>query len=722
MKAKFFPLLWMVPAAFILAGGMLFIFNSGQRLATQQRLLGHAATEIRLQGTNASLLFPKALVVESGVSIQVVWDDLTKAEWHADAMLHGDESRGGEVVPLRDMALQTEVRSTATSLEGLRSAMEERWQAQAHPEVQAKLDQELSQAFRQFQRSADSLDIAFESTSSQFAQDLQFWHRAIFLLVGVFLAFVSWLLLRYQAGWLKALEELQNVGDRLARAQGIAHIGSWDLNLKTNALWWSGETFEIFEVDSKRFGASYEAFLELIHPADRDRVQKAYDDSVVNRKAYDIVHRLQFQDNREKVVREHCQTFYDESGKPARSVGSVQDITKEWRTEEALRRSQKMDALGQLTGGIAHDFNNILGIMIGNIDLLRLEGEGNPEVVQRAAALGRAAQRAADITKQLLNFSRRQSEELSIVNVNQEIEQMEDLIRRSLTPQVETHHYLNPDLGLVEIDPGDFQDALLNLVLNARDAMDSSGEFTVETSNAVLDEAYCSLNPEVAAGDYIRIAVSDTGCGMPHELLPKVFDPFFTTKEQGKGTGLGLAMVYGFVNRAGGHIKVYSEPGLGTTFNLYLPRTEKESAVAPEFNPIPGIVHGHGTILVVDDEVELVSLAKEGLEHLGYQVLTANHAAEALGVLAANPTIDLLFTDVVMPGGMNGYELAEEATRTRPELKVLLTSGFTGRALARNGQARFQANLLGKPYTQADMTERIGRLLRAAIEPDSSIS
>ena len=384
------------------------------------------------------------------------------------------------------------------------------------------------------------------------------------------------------------------------------------------------------------------------------------------------------------------------------------------RAEEAQRRSQKMDAIGQLTGGIAHDFNNILAVMIGNLEILEQLLPADENIRKRTAAMNRAGQRAIDLTKQLLSFSRRQVTQQSVTDINQLIPDMESLIAHSLTPEVEVEHQFSSNLWLTEIDSGDFEDALLNLCINARDAMDGHGHLTIETNNITLDDAYCAKNIGARPGQYVQLSVSDNGVGMPLELQEHIFEPFFTTKDQGKGTGLGLAMVYGFVKRSDGYVNVYSEDGIGTTVKLYLPRSHGEERLAEQNDgQTESLPHGQETILAVDDEAMLLELTQESLEVLGYRVLTANDGRQALALLDEEPGIDLLFSDVVMPGGINGYDLAEQATAKRPELKVLLTSGYTEKVMAKNGSMRFNENLLSKPYSRADLARRVRAILDA---------
>ncbi|RDH92283.1 MAG: histidine kinase [endosymbiont of Seepiophila jonesi] len=393
-------------------------------------------------------------------------------------------------------------------------------------------------------------------------------------------------------------------------------------------------------------------------------------------------------------------------GEVVGAVATFLDITERLKSEESLRRAQKMEAVGQLTGGIAHDFNNLLGIMLGNLDFLQQLVADNKKASERVQTTTKAAMRAADLTKQLLGFSRRESKNITATDLNQVIRGMGSLIARSVTPEVEVELQLAEGLWLTEIDLGDLQDALLNLVLNARDAMPNGGSLIIETANRVLDAIYEEQNPIADKGDYVQLAVSDSGSGIPAEALEHIFEPFFTTKSEGRGTGLGLSMVYGFVQRSKGYIKAYSEPGIGTTIHLYLARSGEQSQKSAHSTGNEALPRGTESILVVDDEADLVEIASNHLESLGYQRVVAGSGWQALQILDETRQIDLLFSDVVMPG-MSGYELAQQATANNPKLKVLLASGFTKKAVAQNGQARFSASLLSKPYGKAELARRV---------------
>ena len=399
----------------------------------------------------------------------------------------------------------------------------------------------------------------------------------------------------------------------------------------------------------------------------------------------------------------------DESGRINHFIVTQIDITERRQTEEALRRSQKMEAIGQLAGGVAHDFNNQLGVIIGYLDFLhkRLAGDDKPR--QWVEIATQATQRCIDLTRQLLAFSRlKTGATTTFADLNRELDRMETLITRSITPAITLRTLPGDGLWLVAVDTGEFQDAILNLVLNARDAMPDGGALTIETGNKQIGSHRPGFNLGLAPGDYVQVIVSDTGQGMDKATTERVFEPFFTTKPEGKGTGLGLAMVYGFTRRYGGDIKVYSEPGVGTTFYLYLPRAreEKQKTRLPKGSQ-PSLPRGTETILVVDDEPELLRLADENLNSLGYRTYTADNPGAAISLLKQHDDIDLLFSDVVMPGDINGYALAEEAVRIRTGLKVLLTSGFTANTSAVDGQERFADNLLHKPYRLDELARRV---------------
>ncbi|URI07231.1 PAS domain-containing protein [Aquincola tertiaricarbonis] len=394
----------------------------------------------------------------------------------------------------------------------------------------------------------------------------------------------------------------------------------------------------------------------------------------------------------------------------------AQEVADRLRTEDALRQSQKMEAVGQLTGGIAHDFNNMLAVVIGSLDLLarRFVGE-NDRAARYVDAARDSARRAAQLTQRLLAFSRQQPLQPEPVDVNKLVAGMSDLLRHSLGGAVMLETVLAGGLWRAHVDPNQLESAILNLAVNGRDAMPEGGRLTIETANAFLDERYVAGKPGVAAGQYVMVAVSDTGVGMTPEVMAKAFDPFFTTKEVGRGTGLGLSQVYGFVRQSGGHVKIYSEPGQGTAAKIYLPRLVGGAEPLQAEQSPQRLPRGDGRelVLVVEDEPAVRAFSVEALTELGYAVLEADSAAAALQLLDAHPEVALLFTDVVMPE-VNGRKLADEALRRRPGLKVLFTTGYTRNAVVHNGVLDPGVHLLGKPFTVEELAARVREVLDTA--------
>ena len=378
---------------------------------------------------------------------------------------------------------------------------------------------------------------------------------------------------------------------------------------------------------------------------------------------------------------------------------------------QRLLQSQKMEAIGQLTGGVAHDFNNLLTVILGNAEMLVEQLESRPELLALAETMMRATERGASLTRSLLAFARRQPLEPRSIDVNQLLLHMENLLHRALGEHIECRFVFGHDVGLAMIDPAQLETAILNLALNARDAMPRGGRLTVETANVHLDEAYAERNDDVEPGDYVMIAVADSGCGMSEEVLAHAFEPFFTTKDVGKGTGLGLSMVYGFVKQTGGHIKIYSEVGEGTSVKLYLPRSSLP--LADMTRAASALPRGRGeTILAVEDDDMVRDHVASELKALGYVVLTAHSGADALDVLRSDAKIDLLFSDVVMPGGMSGPQLAEQALRLRPGLRVLYTSGYTENTVIHQGRVDPGVQLLNKPYRRQDLAVKLRGVLQ----------
>jgi signal transduction histidine kinase/CheY-like chemotaxis protein len=390
----------------------------------------------------------------------------------------------------------------------------------------------------------------------------------------------------------------------------------------------------------------------------------------------------------------------------------IEQIARRERVEGQLRQSQKMEALGQLTGGIAHDFNNMLGVIMGAHDLIsRRVVKGDFNIARFLDAATNATERAAILTQRLLAFARQQPLAPQPIDANKMIANMSDLLHSTLGEQVRIETVASAGLWTINADIQQLENAILNVAINARDAMPEGGKLTIETANAYLDEAYCRQNPEIEPGQYVMIAVADTGTGMPPEVASRAFDPFFTTKPSGRGTGLGLSQVYGFVKQSRGHIKVYSEIGTGTNVKIYLPRLIGDAQdVKRAISPPMRIGNRSEVILVVEDDALMRRLASEALHELGYTVFDCENAANALAILDREIEVKLLFTDVVMPD-VNGKKLADEAVRRRPGLKVLFTTGYTPNAVVHGGVLDPGVNLISKPFTLDQLAAKVRAVL-----------
>ncbi len=381
--------------------------------------------------------------------------------------------------------------------------------------------------------------------------------------------------------------------------------------------------------------------------------------------------------------------------------------------EEALRQAQKMEAVGQLTGGVAHDFNNILQVIVGNLELIRRLAPPDLGRIHRSAEQAlNGARQASSLTQRLLAFSRRQPLDPKPLDVNSLVNGISELLNRSLGETISVETVRGAGLWRIEADANALESAILNLAVNARDAMPEGGRLTIETMNAYVDEAYAVAHAEVVPGQYVLISVSDTGVGMDSETVRRAFEPFFTTKPVGQGTGLGLSQVYGFVKQSGGHVKIYSEVGQGTTVKIYLPRLQRSvdeeiphsSMPVPEGNP-------HETILVVEDDHNVRSYSVEALRDLGYHVIEASDGPSAIRILETKTPVDLLFTDVVLPGGMTGAQVAAQARELRPGLKILFTTGYARNAIFHHGRLDKGVQLITKPFSFTDLAGKVRDVL-----------
>jgi PAS domain S-box-containing protein len=506
-----------------------------------------------------------------------------------------------------------------------------------------------------------------------------------------------------------ALQESQACLDR---AQEIAGLGSWELDLTTRRYVWSKQLYRIRGLSPDAFQPTRESTVDFVHADDQPLARQWIADlqAGIQRGLHDL--RILRPDGEQRVVRLEGRPMVDSDGVIRRLAGTMQDVTERRLIEQQLVHAQKMEAIGNLTGGMAHDFNNVLGVIIGNLELQKRLIEDNAGAMELCAEALDAAGRCADLIRRLLAFARRQSLHPEHTDVNTLIGNVSKILSRTLGAHIELSMHLEPELWPVVVDPVQLESALVNLAANARDAMPRGGLLDIATSNAHLGDGYAEQNTEVTPGDHVMIKISDTGTGIAREIVGRIFEPFFTTKEPGMGTGLGLAMIFGFVKQSGGHIAVYSEPGRGTIFRLYFPRdltgvTEKPAAADTSVT-----VGGFETVLVVEDNAELRWTAMQQLAVLGYRVRDAENAKAALKLLAAEGRVDLLFTDLMMPGDMDGLALAREVALLYSGTKVLLTSGFAAVHHA-EGQLSISAyRVLDKPYQY----DELARAVRAALD------
>jgi len=456
----------------------------------------------------------------------------------------------------------------------------------------------------------------------------------------------------------------------------------------------------------------------LIHPDDRGALRDAWNRSITSGRPCDVELRFRVADATYRWFRTRALPQLGEQGAVVRWIGIFEDVHDkklaelELRdTEERLRQSQKMEAIGQLTGGVAHDFNNLLAVLAGNLELLEQELADSPELREFATTGLRAVERGATLTRSLLAFSRQQPLSPQAVDLRKLVQEILELVRRTVPENIDLEFVSAAGQWKCEADPGQLQNALLNLVANARDAMPEGGRLTIETGNARLDDNYAALHSDVKPGQYVMLAVSDTGAGMGADVIAKAFTPFFTTKPLGKGSGLGLSMVYGFVRQSHGHVKIYSELGHGTTVRIYLPR-----AFGPAIEPAPAEIarrasRGGEQILVVEDDPDVRALARTLLRSLGYDVVEAATPREALQAVQRHPGLALMLVDVVLPGGMNGPQLMAEIARTRGDIKVLYMSGYTENAIFHHGRLDPGVHLLQKPFTKSELASKVAALL-----------
>lgn len=506
--------------------------------------------------------------------------------------------------------------------------------------------------------------------------------------------------------------KLQKSEERFRIVASATNDVVWDYDADTHDTWWSEGISTQFGYEAIDPKTGFDFWVSNIHPDDQSRVLALLHERLSGTgDVWEAEYRFLRADRSIATVYAKGSIVRDRNGAATRMLGSLVDVTERRELDEKLRQSQKLESIGHLTGGLAHDFNNLLTVILGSAETLVDELHDRPHLYSLASLVISAAERGSELTSQLLAFARRQPLTPKPVDVNTMLTGMEKMLRRTVTEDVEIKLVTGSAVWSISADQAQLETAILNLVINARHAMTDHGQIVIETENVQLDADYAANNVEVVPGQYVLVAVTDTGIGMDKETIAKIFEPFFTTKEAGHGSGLGLSMVYGFVKQSGGHIKVYSECGQGTTFKLYFPRNIS--------NPHEPLVHrtqkqltgGTEHILVVEDDDLVRDHATALLRSMGYTVTSAPKGDDAIAILRAPGTIDLLFTDIVMPGGMNGRQLADEALRIRPELKILFTSGYTQNAIVHQGRLDEGVQLLSKPYRRDQLALKVREVI-----------
>ncbi len=534
--------------------------------------------------------------------------------------------------------------------------------------------------------------------------------------------------------WRDATRDLRESEVRFRNMADHAPVMMW-MTDPTGSLTYLNRLWSEFTGQTPEHALGFGAW-EALHPEDRPESEGIFFTANAAHEQFRIECRLRRRDGVYRWALNAASPRFGDDGAFLGYIGSVIDITdrkeaeqilqqaneileqqiaaaiaERAETEAQLRQAQKMEAIGKLTGGVAHDFNNVLQVIAGNLQLLTRDFVSNPRAEQRLHTAIAAISRGSKLASQLLAFGRRQPLAPKVINLGRLIRNIDDMLRRALGEGIEIETIIAGGLWNTFVDTVQVENALLNLAINSRDAMNGHGKLTIEAGNAFLDDAYVTRQADVTAGQYVMVAVTDTGCGIPPDLIEHVFEPFFTTKAEGQGTGLGLSMVYGFVKQSGGHTKIYSEPGQGTTVRLYLPRAREQEDIETDVEAAPA-TGGTETVLVVEDDEDVRRTVVDMLSELGYRVLKARDAQSALVIIESGVPIDLLFTDVVMPGTLRSPELARKAQDRLPNLAVLFTSGYTENAIVHGGRLDDGIDLLSKPYSREALARKVRHVLR----------
>jgi two-component system, cell cycle sensor histidine kinase and response regulator CckA len=512
-------------------------------------------------------------------------------------------------------------------------------------------------------------------------------------------------------------EELHDSRERLRLALSSSEMGVWRLDLRKQKRYFDDLVCRCLGIDSSRFTGTAEEFYATVHPADLDPLKAALNRTILTGSAYEVEYRSVWPDGTIHFIASRAQVSRDDSGQPHWVNGLLWDITGHKKAEEEksklaaqLQQAQKMESVGRLAGGIAHDFNNMLGVILGRAEMALEQIDPMEPVYEDLAEIQKAGKRSADLTRQLLAFARKQTVAPMALNLNETIAGMLKMLKRLIGENIEIDWKPALNLWPVMMDPSQIDQILANLCVNARDAISGAGKIILKTENCTLDDEYCAVQTNLVPGEYVRLTVNDNGCGMGKEILDRIFEPFFTTKKTGEGTGLGLATIYGIVKQNNGCINVYSRPGQGTTFSIYIPRYHGYPAGIPSESD-KSVKGGNETILLVEDEPAILSLAVRILEMQGYTILAAGTPSEAIHIAGEHAGgIQMLITDVVMPE-MNGRELVDKLLPLHPQLKRLYMSGYTADLITQQGILEPGVNFIQKPFAAKELAAKVKEVL-----------